>query len=121
MAPIVQRRSWGYEREVDAAGIPWTIDAPYFMIFHDRDVAMDITSIDRLLTELGKEVRYNLPTRACLPRAINGRTYALHASLSVHKRTIRLRKAGYRKQNLRGVGSRVVVRVDYNQKLDLLR
>lgn len=58
LQPIVQRSSWQYDRVVDVREIPWTIDAPYFLIFHDRDVSIDINSVERLLTSLGDGVRY---------------------------------------------------------------
>jgi hypothetical protein len=45
--------------------IPWTVDGPYFLTFHDRDVATDIGSAERLLTSLGKGVRYMTAAEYC--------------------------------------------------------
>jgi hypothetical protein len=58
MEPVLQRTTWAYDRKMTDADIPWTIDAPYFIIFHDRDISLDITAAERLLTSLGDGVRY---------------------------------------------------------------
>ena len=58
MEPVVLRGSWQYDQKLTAADVPWTVDAPYFLVFHDRDVSMDSSSLERLLTNLGKGIRY---------------------------------------------------------------
>jgi hypothetical protein len=58
MEPVVPNGSWAHDRKISAADIPWTIDAPAWLVFHDRDVSMDITAAERLLTALGEGVRY---------------------------------------------------------------
>ncbi|MFB3826589.1 MAG: hypothetical protein ACE15B_07455 [Bryobacteraceae bacterium] len=54
-------RTWAFDRKITAADVPWTVDGPYFLAFHDRDVAMDATAVERLLTALGAGVRYLSP------------------------------------------------------------
>ena len=53
--------------------IPWTADAPYWLGFHDRDLALDHASFERLLSDLGPGVRF-----------MNGSEYSayLHARVS---------------------------------------
>jgi len=58
MEQLVLDGGWAHDRKLSAADIPWTIDAPHSLIFHDRDVSIDITAADRLLTALGSGVRY---------------------------------------------------------------
>ncbi len=58
MEPVLQRTTWAHDRKLTDADIPWTVDAPYFVIFHDRDVSLDITAAERLLTDLGQGARY---------------------------------------------------------------
>lgn len=65
MVPVVQRSTWAHDHKLTGADIPWTIDAPYFLIFHDRDVSIDITSAERLLTNLGDGVRYLSANEYC--------------------------------------------------------
>ena len=55
---VSRRGSWEYARRVRAADIPWTVDAPYWLGFHDRDIAKDNGSVERLLNDLGPGVRY---------------------------------------------------------------
>jgi peptidoglycan/xylan/chitin deacetylase (PgdA/CDA1 family) len=55
---VSRRGSWEYTKRVTAADIPWTIDAPYWLGFHDRDIALENGSVARLLKELGPGVRY---------------------------------------------------------------
>ncbi len=55
---VSRRSSWDYDRRVTAADIPWTVDAPFWLGFHDRDLALDNNSIARLLGDLGAGVRY---------------------------------------------------------------
>jgi hypothetical protein len=65
MEPVVKRTTWAYDRKMTAADVPWTIDAPYFIIFHDRDISLDITAAERLLTSLGDGVRYLSANEYC--------------------------------------------------------
>ena len=65
MEPVVQRTTWAYDRKLSGADIPWTMDAPYFIIFHDRDISLDITAAERLLTSLGNGVRYLSANEYC--------------------------------------------------------
>ncbi|MEX2044418.1 MAG: hypothetical protein WD941_03630 [Opitutus sp.] len=58
MEQIVFRRSWAHDKPLPAADIPWTIDAPQSIVFHDRDVSIDPTAVERLLANLGPETRY---------------------------------------------------------------
>ncbi len=55
---VSRRGAWDYDRRVTGADIPWTIDAPYWLGFHDRDLALDNGSIERLLSDLGDGVHY---------------------------------------------------------------
>jgi peptidoglycan/xylan/chitin deacetylase (PgdA/CDA1 family) len=55
---VSTRTSWGYDRKLTAAQIPWSVDAPHWIGFHDRDVALDSGSVERLLRDLGPGVRY---------------------------------------------------------------
>jgi hypothetical protein len=65
MEPVVLRSSWQYDKKLTGNDIPWTIDAPYFLIFHDRDVSMDAKALDRLLTNLGEDTRYVSASEYC--------------------------------------------------------
>jgi hypothetical protein len=65
MEPITQHTTWAYDRKLTGADIPWTIDAPYFIIFHDRDISLDVTAAERLLTSLGEGVRYLSANEYC--------------------------------------------------------
>ncbi len=65
MAPVIQRGGWDYAKRIRASEIPWTGDAPYWLLFHDRDLAMDPGSIARLLADLGSEVRYVSANEYC--------------------------------------------------------
>lgn len=56
--PIVGFGGWSHERKLTFKDIPWTIDGPYFLTFHDRDVSLDPGSLARLLDDLGSQVRY---------------------------------------------------------------
>ncbi len=55
---IVREGSWAHDRSISPSDIPWSTDSPYFLTFHDRDVSVDITALDRLLTALGPGIRY---------------------------------------------------------------
>ncbi len=58
MEQVVRSGSWAHDRPLPPRDIAWTIDAPQFLVFHDRDVSLDITAVERLLTSLGPGVRY---------------------------------------------------------------
>lgn len=65
MTPIVLSGGWAYDQRLTAGDVPWTIDGPYFLTFHDRDVALDIDSVGRLLAGLGDGVRYMSANEYC--------------------------------------------------------
>ncbi len=65
LSPIAQRHTWRYDQKIDASAIAWTIDAPSFLIFHDRDVSLDIRATERLLTSLGGGIRYMAAGEYC--------------------------------------------------------
>ena len=71
---VSRRSSWDYDRKVTAADIQWTVDAPFWLGFHDRDLAMDNGSIARLLADLGGGVRY-----------MNGSEYSAYLHAKVRK------------------------------------
>ncbi len=56
MTQIAHNASWAHDRALP--DIQWTVDAPQFLIFHDRDVSVDINAAERLLTGLGPGIRY---------------------------------------------------------------
>lgn len=56
LAPVVAYRTWAYDRPLFE--IPWTVDAPYFLLHHDRDLSLDAGVFPRLLSHLGSGVRY---------------------------------------------------------------
>ncbi len=57
MEQVVHSGSWAHDRPLPPRDLAWTIDAPQFLIFHDRDVSLDATAVERLLTSLGPETR----------------------------------------------------------------
>jgi hypothetical protein len=58
MEQVAREETWAHDRSISATDIPWTIDAPHSLIFHDRDVSIDSTAAERLLTALGRGIRY---------------------------------------------------------------
>ena len=56
MDQVVHSQTWAHERP--APVVAWTIDAPQFLVFHDRDISVDITAAERLLEGLGAGTRY---------------------------------------------------------------
>jgi hypothetical protein len=56
LTQIANNASWAHNRALP--DIQWTVDAPQFLIFHDRDVSIDINAAERLLTSLGPGIRY---------------------------------------------------------------
>jgi hypothetical protein len=65
MDPVVLGGSWQYDKSLTKEDLPWTIDSPYFLVFHDRDVSIDAGAVERLLTNLGKGVRYLTANEYC--------------------------------------------------------
>jgi hypothetical protein len=58
LEPVSRRKGWAYNQPITAADIPWTIDAPAWLGFHDRDLALDHSAVSRLLDALGGGIRY---------------------------------------------------------------
>jgi len=48
----------GALQRLSPTDIPWSSDAPYYLVCHDRDLAEDTASIGRLLDGLATGVRY---------------------------------------------------------------
>jgi hypothetical protein len=65
MEQVVHSGSWAHDRPLPPRDIAWTIDAPQFLIFHDRDVSLDSTAVERLLTSLGPDTRYMTANEYC--------------------------------------------------------
>jgi hypothetical protein len=65
LVPVAGLDGWSYDRKLSAADIPWSIDAPYFLMLHDRDVAKDLHSVERLLDGLGEGIRYMTANQYC--------------------------------------------------------
>jgi hypothetical protein len=86
LQPILSRGGWAYNQTLSASEIPWTADAPYFLIFHDRDLAMDVGSVGRLLAELGAGVRYMSANEYCayLHTAVTGDARSLTLEYDEH-------------------------------------
>jgi peptidoglycan/xylan/chitin deacetylase (PgdA/CDA1 family) len=55
---VSKRGAWEYNKRITAADVPWSIDAPYWIGFHDRDLSMEQGAFARLLDDLGPGVRY---------------------------------------------------------------
>jgi hypothetical protein len=58
LEPISKRKPWAYNQPISERDVPWTADAPTWISFHDRDLAMDHTAIARMLDALGDGVHY---------------------------------------------------------------
>jgi peptidoglycan/xylan/chitin deacetylase (PgdA/CDA1 family) len=71
---VSRRGSWQYDRRVTAADIPWTVDAPFWLGFHDRDLSLDNQSFERLLSDLGNSIRF-----------MNGSEYSAYLHAKVHR------------------------------------
>ncbi len=65
LQPVLRRGGWAHDVAISPRDIPWTIDAPYYLVFHDRDLSVDPTSIERLLRSLGPDVRYMSANEYC--------------------------------------------------------
>jgi peptidoglycan/xylan/chitin deacetylase (PgdA/CDA1 family) len=72
---VSNRKSWEYEKRVSAADMPFTIDAPAWLGFHDRDLSMDHAAIGRLLDDLGSGIRY-----------MNGSEYSAYLHANIRQR-----------------------------------
>jgi hypothetical protein len=53
LEPVSYRKPWAYNQSITASDVPWTNDAPVWIGFHDRDLAMDHSAVGRLLDALG--------------------------------------------------------------------
>ena len=73
LEPVSRKKGWVYNQPISAADIPFTPDAPAWLGFHDRDLALDHSSVARLLDALGPRIHY-----------MNGAEYSayLHAAVS---------------------------------------
>ena len=65
LQPVLPRGGWAHNQAISPGEIPWTIDAPYYLVFHDRDLSVDPTSPERLLRSLGAEVHYMSANEYC--------------------------------------------------------
>jgi hypothetical protein len=65
LQPVLPRGGWAHNQTISPHDIPWTIDAPYYLVFHDRDLSVDPTSPERLLRSLGPDVRYMSANEYC--------------------------------------------------------
>ncbi len=65
MEQVVHSGSWAHDRPLPPRDIAWTVDAPQFLVFHDRDVSLDVTAVERLLTSLGPDTRYLTANEYC--------------------------------------------------------
>ncbi|MBM3746263.1 MAG: hypothetical protein FJW34_10745 [Acidobacteria bacterium] len=65
LQPVLRSGGWACDRQVSPGEIPWTVDAPYYLVFHDRDLSLDVGSVERLLSSLGGEVRYMSANEYC--------------------------------------------------------
>jgi hypothetical protein len=63
--PVLANGTWAHNRTLSPKDIPWTIDAPYWLVFHDKDLADDPASIARLLDGLGPDVRFMSANEYC--------------------------------------------------------
>ncbi len=58
MEQVAHDGGWAHDKSISPADLPWTVDAPQTLIFHDRDVSIDPTAAERLLTALGPDIHY---------------------------------------------------------------
>jgi hypothetical protein len=65
LQPVLPRAGWAYNRTISPQDLAWTIDAPHYLVFHDRDLSVDPTSPERLLRSLGPDVRYMSANEYC--------------------------------------------------------
>lgn len=83
----VPQIGWAYDRQPSSTEIPWTVDGPVFLAFHDRDVAMDKGAVGRLLHEIGNGVRFMTAGEYCAylhAEVERGSAEADHVSLVVN-------------------------------------
>lgn len=55
LLPVLTKETWSVEKKF--SDIPWTVDAPYYLLFHDRDLSLDHGWVERLLLHLGPGIR----------------------------------------------------------------
>jgi peptidoglycan/xylan/chitin deacetylase (PgdA/CDA1 family) len=65
LGPVAPQISWAYDKQLSPSEIPWTVDGPVFLAFHDRDVAKDMSAVERLLNGIGDGVRYMTAGEYC--------------------------------------------------------
>jgi hypothetical protein len=65
LLPVLPRGGWDHTKTLSPNDIPWTVDAPYYLIFHDKDLADEPASIARLLDGLGPDIRYMSANEYC--------------------------------------------------------
>ena len=65
LLPVLPRGSWAHGQTLSPKDIPWTIDAPYYLVFHDKDLADDPASVGGLLDGLGPDIRYMSANEYC--------------------------------------------------------
>ena len=65
LQPVLPRVSWAHNQTISPQNLAWTVDAPHYLVFHDRDLSVDPTSPERLLRSLGPEVRYMSANEYC--------------------------------------------------------
>jgi peptidoglycan/xylan/chitin deacetylase (PgdA/CDA1 family) len=59
LGPVVTGNTWAFTQPNPTdSDVPWTVDGPFFLAFHDRDVAMDAGWFARVLEGLGPGVRF---------------------------------------------------------------
>ena len=65
LLPVLPRGSWAHGQTLSPKDIPWTTDAPYYLVFHDKDLADDPASVGGLLDGLGPDIRYMSANEYC--------------------------------------------------------
>ena len=65
LLPVLPRGTWAHGQTLSPKDIPWTIDAPYYLVFHDKDLADDPASVGSLLDGLGPDIRYMSANEYC--------------------------------------------------------
>ena len=65
LEPVLPRGGWSHTQTLSPEDIPWTLDALYWLVFHDKDLADDSASIARLLDGLGPDVHFMSANEFC--------------------------------------------------------
>ena len=55
---VSRKQGWAYDKPIAAADILWSVDAPTWLGFHDRDLSLDHAAVARLLDHLGDGIHY---------------------------------------------------------------